>query len=218
MGALPDTLEAPEEFDEEHRLRFAFSAEMARAEGGALWPNSYLPYYLYPHAFVQQARRVGPRSDAVTASLPRYYEHFAEQAGLAEPQLRFFRGGGGFGDMAATVIGALCAEHPVELVLNLPNRGATSQFADDTVIETQVRVSRHGIERLTAPELPASFCTLAIRLEKYQRLAARAATGAREVPLAAALAANPMVGNAELAGRLLMAARSAYGELIAWPS
>ncbi len=218
LGELPDELEAPLDYDEEHRLRFAYSLELAKAEADGRWPNSYLPYYLFPDAFVEQARRAGPRSDAVAASLPRYYAHFAEQAAMPEPRLRFFRGAGGFGDMAANVIGALSADHARELVLNLPNRGATRWFADDTVIETHSRVSRHGIERIEAPVLPASFCELAIRLEKYQRMSARAAAGCASAPRVAALAANPLVGNAELASRLLEAARVQYGPLIAWPA
>ncbi len=218
LGELPDTLEAPLDYDEEHQLRFAYSLQLAKAEAAGCWPNSYLPYYLFPQAFVEQARRSGPRSDAVAASLPRYYAHFAEQADLPAPQLKFFRGAGGFGDMAAHVIGALSAEQPHELVLNLPNRGSSGWFADDTVIETRVRVSRHGIERLEAPVLPSSFCELAIRLEKYQRLSARAAANCASVPRVAALAANPLVGNAELASRMLEAARAQYGALIAWPA
>ncbi|QYF92645.1 hypothetical protein KY495_18160 [Massilia sp. PAMC28688] len=218
LQELPDTLSAPEEFDEEHQLRFNFSLELARAEANGCWPNSYLPYYLYPQAFVEQARRVGPRSDVVAASLPRYYAHFAEQADQETPQLRLFRGGGGFGDMAAHVIGALCSDHPHELVLNLPNCGATAWFADDTVIETHARVSRHGIERMIAPALPESFCALAVRLEHYQRLAARAAAGCATVPRVAALAANPLVGDVTVAARMLDAARSRYGDMIRWPA
>ena len=218
IGVLPAHLDAPQEYDEEHRLRFAFSLQMARAEAEGCWPNSYLPYYLFPHAFVAQARRDGPRSDVVAAALPRYYAHFAEQAALAQPRLRFFRGAGGFGDMAANVIGALCAEHPREIVLNLPNDGATPWFGADTVIETQVRVSRHGIVRLQAPALPASFCELAIRLEKYQRLAARAAAGPEPMARVAALAANPLVADPELAARMLELARARYGAMMRWPA
>lgn len=216
LGELPDQLDAPQEYDEEHRLRFAYSLQLAKVEATGCWPNSYLPYYLFPQAFVAQARRVGPRSAAVAASLPRYYAHFAEQADSPQPQLRFFRGAGGFGDMAANVIGALSADHPRELVLNLPNRGATPCFADDTVIETHVRVSRHGVERMAAPALPSSFSDLAVRLEQYQRLSARAAAGEALAPRVAALAANPLVNDVELAARLLDAARARYGALIRW--
>ncbi|MFC0134115.1 hypothetical protein CR105_11140 [Massilia eurypsychrophila] len=214
LGDFPATLEAPAEYDDEHRLRFDYSLALAREQADGSWPNSYLPYYLFPHAFVAQARLAGPRSDVVAASLPRYYAHFAEQAALAQPQLRFYRGAAGFGDMAANVIAALGAERPRELVLNLANRGATTSFAYDTVIETQAMVSRRGIERLRAPALPMSFKALAWELEHYQRLSARAAAGVASGPRAAALAANPMVGDVRLARQMLAQARIRYGDLI----
>jgi 6-phospho-beta-glucosidase len=218
LGEFAPALAAPEDYDEEHQLRFAYSLAMAREQPDGYWPNSYLPYYLFPQAFVAQARRAGPRSDVVAASLAQYYDHFAEQAALPEPRLRLYRGAAGFGDMAANVIAALAAERPRELVLNLPNRGATDAFAADTVVETNVRVSRYGTELLAAPALPASFAALAASLEIYQRLSAQAAAGRADTPRVAALAANPLVGNAALASRMLSAARQRYGTLIEWPS
>lgn len=216
LGEFPPNLSAPENYDEEHHLRFAYSLAMAREQPDGYWPNSYLPYYLFPQAFVALARRTGPRSDVVAASLQRYYDHFAEQAARPEPHLRLYRGAAGYGDMAVHVIAALAAERPRELVLNLPNRGASEAFAADTVIETHVRVSRYGIEKLAAPALPASFAALAAGLESYQHLSAHAATGRSLAPRVAALAANPLVGDAALAVRMLAAARARYGALIAW--
>ena len=223
---LPDlaqNLAPPQEYDEEHQLRFGYSLAMARTHPG-YWPNSYLPYYLHPAAFVEQARRVGPRSDAVAQSLPAYYAHFEEQGRRAKPELRLYRGSAGFGDLAVTVIRALASSTPHELVLNLPNCGATTAFADDTVIETRVRVSRAGIERMPAPALPASFASLAAQLERYQRLtakaaasgnAAKAAAGGTAADLVAALAANPLLGgDAALAARMLARARASYGALL----
>jgi len=211
--ARDTALVAPDEYDEEHKLRFDYSLRMARENPGC-WPNSYLPYYRYPDAFVAQARRVGPRSDVVAASLGRFYAHFEAEGGRENPQLRLFRGSAGFGDLAVTVIRALAATTPLELVLNLPNRGSTPAFAEDTVVETRVRVSRAGIERLPAPPLPADFLQLAAQLEQYQRLTARAAAGGDAAARVAALAANPMVGDPALAARMLAQARDAYGRLL----
>jgi 6-phospho-beta-glucosidase len=212
LGELPATLAAPDEYDEEHRLRFEYSLTLARSNPG-YWPNSYLPYYLYPQAFVAQARRVGPRSDVVAASLDKFYTHFAEQGQRAIPELQYYRGSAGFGDLAVTVIRALASDTPHDLVLNLPNQGSTPAFADDTVVETRVRVSRVGIERLPAPPLPASFNTLAAQLEQYQRMTARATAGGSHEAQVAALAANPLVAQATLATQMLARARDCYGAL-----
>ncbi|MDE2429316.1 MAG: hypothetical protein KGM99_11335 [Burkholderiales bacterium] len=206
-------LQAPTEFDEEHRLRFVFSQAMARDNPG-FWPNSYLPYYLYPYSFVEQAKRVGPRSDVVAASLPAYYAHFAEEAAKDVPQLRLYRGSAGFGDLAVSVIRALASDTPVALVLNLPNHGATSAFADDTVIETRVMLSRSGIQRLPAPPLPPSFHALAAQLENYQRLSATATVNGDQQSLIAALAANPMITSPAIAAAMLERARERYGKLL----
>jgi 6-phospho-beta-glucosidase len=216
---LPDLagpLVAPAEYDDEHKLRFGFSLALARENPG-YWPNSYLPYYLHPAAFVEQARAVGPRSDVVAASLPAFYAHFEEEGQRAVPNLRMYRGSAGFGDLAVTVIRALSSSTAHELVLNLPNQGASTAFADDTVIETRVRVSSAGIERLPAPQLPASFELLAAKLERYQRLTAQAAadaSAANNAALVAALAANALVGNEELAAQMLSRARTSYGALL----
>lgn len=213
LTEISEPLAPPDEYDEEHKLRFGFSLALARENPG-YWPNSYLPYYLFPDAFVEQARRVGPRSDVVAASLDRYYAHFEAEGKSATPLLRWYRGSAGFGDLAVTVIRALASPTPHELVLNLPNHGATPAFAADTVIETRVRVSRAGIERIAAPPLPASFDGLAAQLERYQRLTASAATGGNTQALVAALAANPLVGQESLAARMLARACETYGALL----
>jgi len=214
MAELAQALAPPADYDDEHQLRFRYSLRLAHENSG-YWPNSYLPYYLFPQAFVAQARRVGPRSDVVAASLEKYYSHFAEQAGQAQPQLRWFRGSAGFGDMAATVIRALASPTPIELVLNLPNQGSTTAFAPDTVVETRVRVSSAGIERLAAPPLPDSFNGLATQLEQYQRLTARAAALGNHAARVAALAANPLVADDALAARMLERGVNVYGDLLA---
>ncbi len=210
---LPASLVAPDEYDEEHKLRFAYSLHLARENPG-YWPNSYLPYYLFPDAFVAQAKRVGPRSDVVAASLDKYYAHFEEEGQSKNPQLRFYRGSAGFGDLAVTVIRALASATPHALVLNLPNKGSTPAFASDTVIETRVQVSRAGIERVPAPPLPASFNQLAAQLEQYQRLTASAAAGGTGEAQVAALTANPLVGQAPVAARMLARALDSYGNLL----
>jgi len=213
LTELPASLVAPDEYDEEHKLRFAYSLSLARENPG-YWPNSYLPYYLFPDAFVAQARRVGPRSDVVAASLDKYYAHFEAQGQSENPQLRHYRGSAGFGDLAVTVIRALASATPHDLVLNLPNNGSTPAFATDTVIETRVRVSRAGVERVAAPPLPASFNQLAAQLEQYQRLTASAAAGGTEQAQVAALTANPLVGQASVATRMLARAVDSYGALL----
>lgn len=213
FGSQAQPLPAPEGCDEEHKLRFDLSVAMAREHPG-YWPNSYLPYYFFPNAFVAQARRAPPRSDLVAVSLDNDYAHFESEGNRNRPQPRLSHNATAFGNLVVNVIRALASDTPHELVLNLPNHGTTATFAHDSVIETHVRVSSSGIERLAAPQLPTFFYGLAKRLERYQRLTARAAAFGDHQSRVAALGANPLVRQVLLAARILNRAEDVYGSLL----
>ncbi len=207
----PDDLPVPQWVDEEHELRFAFSAELARPLDG-WWPNSYLPYYTHADRFVALTHRVGPRTDAITAKLPFYYRHFEEEGGKEVPELRHHRGNADFGDLAVRVLEALSAPRPSEIVLNVQNQGASPDFGADTVVEIATRLEADGLERPRAPRLPRETLDLLRALERYQRLTAEAVLSGGD--LVRALAANPLVGSGATAEKLLARARRAYGEAI----
>lgn len=202
---------APAGYDQEHQVRFALSARMA-AEHPGWWPNSYLPYYLWPDRFVELSRQVGFRTDAILAKLDGYFTHFAEEAAKSTPDLRHHRGTAGFGDMAVNVLRCLGAETPRPVVLNVPNRGLTGAFAPDTVVEARVRLSQRGVERTPCPPAPEATRPLMARLEAYQRATARAALAVTWASAEEALALNPLVGSGERARALLQAGRAEYGE------
>ena len=213
VGDQLDGLQAPDYYDEEHKLRFHHSVEMAKRQGDA-WPNSYLPYYENPAAFVELADRVGPRTDAILERLDDYYEHFETEGRRDVPQLQYFRGSSGFGDMAADVVAALSSNEPTELVLNVPNNGLNDEFDDATVVEAFVDICAEGLTRSEAPPVPDSTRPLLDRLEDYQRYTAEAAITADGNRFVDALATNPLVDDRSTARQLLERARSTYGDLI----
>lgn len=207
-------VEPPQYYDEEHKMRFRISQKMARGEV-ELWPNSYLPYYRRPGAFVELFRRQGTRTEAILQNLDDYYEHFEEEADSDEPDLRHYRGSSGFGDMAADAIAALSSDSPQKMVLNVVNRGLSDEFDDATVTEAVVELSEAGVERTTsAPSVPRDALPLLEQLETYQRRTAQAAQSGTEEDLTAALSANPLVDDASMAKSMLERARSAYGDAI----
>lgn len=208
---LQAPLPVPTWVDQEHELRFAFSTELARPHDG-WWPNSYLPYYTHAGHFVALTRRAGPRTDAITAKLPLYYRHFEEEGGKEVPVLKHHRGNADFGDLAVRVLEALSATRPSQIVLNVPNEGASPDFASDTVVEIVTRLEAGGMERPRAPRLPRATLDLLGPLERYQRLTSEAVLAGGD--LVKALAANPLVGSGATAEKLLTLARKAYGEWI----
>jgi 6-phospho-beta-glucosidase len=200
----------PAGLDEEHRLRFALSEQLARRYSG-FWPNSYLPYYQAPARFVEHSLTSGPRTDVIVTGLEAYYRHFEEVSTAPEPVLKHSRGSAGFGDLAVRTLAALGGDEPTPLVLNVVNEGASPLFAADTVVEAIVEVSRHGVSRRRCPLPPAAEQPLLLALERYQRMAATAAASANFQLACAALAENPLVGDIARATSLLDRAREAYG-------
>lgn len=202
---VDETLVAPAEYDEEHRLRFELSQALARDTDG-LWPNSYLPYYTHPALFVEQARRVGPRSDVIARALPSYYAHFEEVCRAGEPVLLHHRGSRGFGDMAVRVLQALGRPAGQKLVLNIPSPNDAS-----TVREMLCEVHATGPRPIPGPAWPARHQPLLDALERYQRLAAQAAVQGNEALCVEALAANPLVADESVARAMFTRARALYG-------
>jgi len=211
MPPVPASLPPPDGLDEEHRIRFELSAEMARRHPG-WWPNSYLPYYLAPARFVAHTRASGTRTEAILAGLDAYYAHFAEVAAAAASRLLHHRGSAGFGDLAVRVLHALASDRPSRLILNVVNQGAAPGFDQATVVEAAVDLSAAGVTRIPCPAPPDDARPLLARLERYQRLAAAAAAGGDRAAIVDALAANPLVDGAERAEALLTRARAAYGD------
>ena len=208
---LPKTeLSPPDTFDEDHKLRFRVSQQWAQSHEG-YWPNSYLAYYLEPRKFVKLSRDVGPRTDVILKSIPKYYEHFREVAASDEPKLKYFRGSTGFGDLAVHALEAMSGEQSSQLVLNLKNNGATKLFDEDTVIETTASVSRGSISPSGTDSIPSDILSLLHQLEQYQRAAAAAAASPSTEALTGALAANPLVSSSELASSMIQSAKEHYG-------
>ena len=216
LEEVPNPLPAPPGLDWEHALRFELSCELAAKHRG-FWPNSYLPYYTSPKRFVAEMRRRGTRTETILKTLHEYFQHFEEQAAAEHPKLSRHRGSAGFGDLAVRTLRALDAPEPERLVLNLPNRGSASCFSAGTVIECVALVSKDGIVPETSPEPPPGSLALLRALEHYQRATAVVAAEARDGTGfdrgVQALAANPLVRNAETARALLGRAKEAFDDL-----
>lgn len=214
--SLPSSLAEiapPPELKGEYRLRFELSVELARAHPGR-WPNSYLPYYFAPERFVEEAKRSGPRTDAITAKLPGYFEHFCEEAAKEVPDLRHHRGGEGFGDMAVRALRAVGSPEAEEMVLNIPSMGAAAEFDTDTVVEIVCDLSTAGAIRRTAPPLPEDQRPLLMRLQRYQRATAEVAATQDPSLAIDALTENPLIPSRDVAAAMLDRGRLLYGARI----
>lgn len=167
-------------------------------------PNSYLQYYYYREETVAEAK-ASPKSRAqvIMDELPRYYQHFQEQIEAEIPRLTEGRGGSIFGDMAVEVMRGLVTQDASIHTLNIPNRTAIPNFADDRVVEVPARLEQNGATPLVQNALPSDVVGLLHMLAEYQWLAADAIWNGDRTALKQALASNPLVLSLSLAEKLL---------------
>ena len=167
-------------------------------------PNSYLQYYYYREETVAEAK-ASPKSRAqvIMDELPRYYQHFQEQIEAEIPRLTEGRGGSIFGDMAVEVMRGLVTQDASIHTLNIPNRTAIPNFADDRVVEVPARLEQNGATPLVQNALPSDVVGLLHMLAEYQWLAADAIWNGDRTALKRALASNPLVLSLSLAEKLL---------------
>jgi 6-phospho-beta-glucosidase len=173
-------------------------------------PAEYFRYYYFRDEIVAElAARPTTRAQDIMSWAPDYWRHYAEQAQRDDPELDPGRSRGGINELelAIDVMDAIFNDRDEVHPVNVPNRGgALAGFPEDLVVEVPGRCTAAGIEPIPTPPLPRQVRGLVMMLAEYQALAAEAAWSGTAQDAVRALAANPLVGQIDLAERL-------YGEL-----
>jgi 6-phospho-beta-glucosidase len=179
-------------------------------------PAEYFLYYYFTDDILAEMQSKGTtRADEILAAVPEYWSHYEEQAAADVPRLDPARSRGGINELelAIDVIDAIFNDRGEVWPVNVPSRGAMSQFPDDLVVEVPGYVDRAGITPLVQPPLPRHLVGLVEMLGEYQAVAAEAAWDGTRADAIRALAANPLVRSVARASRLydeMAAAQRAY--------
>src|SRR2546423_6360179 len=96
-------------------------------------------------------------------------------------------------ELAIDVIDAVFNDRKEVWPVNVPNRGAITDFPDDLVVEVPGYVDRHGIQPLAQGAMPRAVAGLVKMLGEYQALAAEAAWRGTRADAVRALASHPLV-------------------------
>ena len=175
-------------------------------------PAEYFKYYYFEDEVLAELRaRPTTRAEDILSWAPGYWDHYAEQVTVAEPNLDPARSRGGIHelelaiDVMDAVFNGKDEIHPV----NVPNRGGVLPgLPEDLVVEVYGRTVDGWIEPQPAPPLPRHVLGLIEALGEYEYLAADAAWSGDRRDAVRALAANPLV-------RTLPRAERLYAELAA---
>lgn len=159
-------------------------------------PADYFQYYYFKDEILAELQaKPTTRAQDIMASVPDYWQHYREQAALADPQLDPKRSRGGIHELELAIDGmdAIFNDRGAVLPVNVPNQGALPDFPDDRVVEMRGLLDRHGVNRLADGRLPGHVVGLVKALAEYQALAAEAAWCGRRIDAVRALAGNPLV-------------------------
>ena len=181
-------------------------------------PAEYFKYYYFEdEVLAELTAKPTTRAEDILAWAPGYWEHYAEQVAVAEPNLDPARSRGGIHELelAIDVMDAVFNDKDEVHPVNVPNRGGVLEgFPEDLVVEVPGRCNAAGIEPLRTKPLPRHLRGLVMMLGEYQALAAEAAWSGSATDAVRALAANPLVMQLDLAERLYGKLAAAHRDLL----
>ncbi|HXZ99185.1 MAG TPA: 6-phospho-beta-glucosidase [Candidatus Binatia bacterium] len=166
-------------------------------------PSYYLRYYYAHDRVVEELRHRPSRAQEVADLERQLLELYRDPALRDKPELLTQRGGAYYSEAALQLLASLVDGRGDVQVVDLRNRGVIAELPDDAVIEVPARIGRDGALPLPVPPLHPHMAGLAAHVAAYERLAAEAATSGRRDVALQALITHPLIGQIDLAERLL---------------
>jgi 6-phospho-beta-glucosidase len=198
QDALPALLDSHlEEIAEGIELRPELLTEL-----GAV-PSYYLRYF-YDHDEVLDEQLGGTPRAQVVAEIERELLDLYRDPELTEkPALLEQRGGAFYSEAATALVRSLVADAGDTQVIDTRNGDTIPGLAPDDVVEVPARIGASGPEPLDQAELAPELIGLTRHVASYERLTAGAAVSRDPVAAKKALLAHPLIGQDELATKLL---------------
>ena len=165
-------------------------------------PSYYLRYF-YDHDGVVLAERGEPtRAQRVAGIEDELLAMYADPALDRKPDLLASRGGAFYSEAAVALLASLARDSGDVQVVNVRNAGTLPFLPDDAVIEAPARVGAGGAVPLPADPVEPLQRGLIAHVSAYEELAVDAALRGGRDRVEAAMLAQPLIGQADLARRL----------------
>ena len=166
-------------------------------------PSDYLRYYYLTDVVLEEQRAGHTRAREVMEIEAGLLELYEDPGLDSKPKLLEERGGAFYSEAAAALIASLHAGTEDVQVVNVRNRGAIPNMADDAVVEVSARIGRDGATPLPTEPLAPEMHGLVEYAKGYERLAVRAAVSGSRADALKALLTNPLVPDYGTAAPLL---------------
>jgi 6-phospho-beta-glucosidase len=181
---------------DEHAPELASELKLSPAwlrELGAV-PSYYLRYYYAFDQVMTEQRDGHSRADEVIDLERRLLSMYADPALDTKPALLGDRGGAFYSEAAAQLLASLNDGTGDVQVVDVRNRGAMPDLADDDVVEVPARIDRDGAHPLPQAPMPGPMRELVLAVKAFERLAIVAARSGARDDIRRALEAHPLVG------------------------
>jgi 6-phospho-beta-glucosidase len=205
---------------EESRL---FGTEWLRTLGSV--PNEYLYYYYFTRETIAAATDAAQtRGEFLLDQQARFYHEVSTTGGPALPVWERTRAereatymaeardedrdsidldGGGYEQMALSLMRAIAEDRPTTLILNVRNTVGLSGLDGEAVVEVPCFVDGNGARALSVAPLDAHQAGLVSSVKAAERATIAAAVSGSRRDALRALALHPLIDSVAVAGRLL---------------
>ncbi|HET9896998.1 MAG TPA: 6-phospho-beta-glucosidase [Streptosporangiaceae bacterium] len=181
--------------------RIQLPLEALSLTGGTV-PSYYLRYYYAHDAVVNELRGKPTRARTVAQLERELLEMYADPSLERKPALLEGRGGAFYSEAAVALLASLVNDTGDTQVVNVRNNGTMPFLGDDAVIEVPAVIGRAGPVPVPVTPLSPLLAGLVAHATAYEELAIEAALRGGRDRVVAALLANPIVGQLNLATKL----------------
>lgn len=188
---------------------FALAAECAGSVNKDLMlklralPSPYVSYYFHRDRAAQHDAAKKTRGEVVLELEKELFSDFANPNINTKPESLDKRGGGGYSEIATSIMDAVYNNRDAWTVANAPNKGVLSFLPDSAVIETPCLVNAAGLIPITQSPPPNAVWGLIAAVKNYEMLTVEAAVTKNKDTALSALLAHPLIGDYDVAKELL---------------
>jgi 6-phospho-beta-glucosidase len=181
-------------------------------------PSYYLRYYYCHDQVVEEERHAPTRAEQVAGIERELLAMYADPALDRKPDLLGQRGGAFYSEAAVALLASLTAGTGDVQVVNLRNAGTLPFLPDEAVIEVPATITADGpVPRPADPVGPLQRGLIA-HASAYEELAVDAALRGGRERVEAAMLANPLIGQLDLARQLTDLLLAENARFLPWVS
>ncbi|KWW16601.1 MULTISPECIES: 6-phospho-beta-glucosidase [Peribacillus] len=170
-------------------------------------PSGYHRYYYQTDKMLRQllddAKHEGTRAEVVRKLESELFELYKDESLAVKPKQLEGRGGAYYSEAAVQLIHSIHTDKRDIQTVNVRNNGALSSIPDESAVEINCVITKHGPVPLTVGDLPIQVRGLVQQIKSFERIACEAAITGNYQTALLAMTINPLVPSDTVAKQIL---------------